>query len=156
MWDKLKILKGVHPGIILERELKKRGLGKGTFALSVREYPQTLSAILNGKRSMNTALALRIEKALGIEEGFFMVLQVFYDIAQQKTEQASGIQPDLSTFRPALFWETDLSKIDWDRQKRAVINRVFERGNEEEQKEIAKFYGQEVIDAVLQSKATTS
>lgn len=155
MWDKVKILKGVHPGVVLERELKKRNLTKGAFALSVREYPQTLSAILNGKRSMNTALALRIEKALGIEEGFFMMLQVFYDIAQQKAQQDAGTHPDLSKFRPALFWETDLRKIDWQRQKTAVIHRVFERGSKEERDEIIKFYGQEVIDAVLQSKATT-
>lgn len=103
---------------------------------------------------MNTALALRIENALGIEEGFFMMLQVFYDIAQQKNQQASEAHPDLAKFRPALFWETDLNKINWQRQRSAVINRVFERGNTVEKNEIIKFYGQEVIDAVLQSKTT--
>lgn len=103
MWDEINILKGVHPGIVLERELKKRGLTKGAFALSVHEYPQTLSAILNGKRNMNTALALRIEKALGIEKGFFMVLQVFYDISRHKAEQDAGTHPDLSKFCSALF-----------------------------------------------------
>lgn len=103
---------------------------------------------------MNTALALRIENALGIEEGFFMMLQVFYDIARQKNQQASAAHPDLAKFRPALFWETDLNKINWQRQRSAVINRVFERGNTEEKDEIIKFYGQEVINAVLQSNTT--
>lgn len=154
MWSQLNILKGVHPGAFLERELKKRGLGKGAFALSVREYPQTLSAILNGKRSMNTSLALRIEEALGMEEGFLMTLQVFYDIEQEKVSPSAKKQPALSKLRPALFWETTLDRINWDRQKRAVINRVFERGNEEEQGEIIKYYGQEMIDSVLQSKTT--
>lgn len=155
MWDKMTILKGVHPGIVLERELKKRGMNKGAFALSIREYPQTLSAIITGKRDMNTNLALRIEEALGLEEGFLMMLQVFYDITQEKTMRSAKNKPDLSKLRPALFWETDLNKINWQRQKTAVINRVFERGNTEEREEIIKFYGQDVIDAVLQSKATT-
>jgi plasmid maintenance system antidote protein VapI len=66
----LEIVKGIHPGLILERELKKRKLSKGQFALSISEYPQTLSAIISGKRGMNIGLAMRIEEALGMEEGF--------------------------------------------------------------------------------------
>ena len=134
MTEKLNILKGIHPGLILERELKKRDLAKGAFALSISEYPQTLSAIIKGKRDMNTALALRIEEALGIEEGYFMTLQVYYDIKQEKQKLSQGYHPRLSTFRPALFWDTDIKKIDWKRQKKAVIKRVFERGNLKEKK----------------------
>src|SRR5690606_37795350 len=103
--NKTDILKGIHPGIILERELKKRAFSKGQFALSVKEYPQTLSAIMKGKRNMNTSLALRIEEALGIEEGFFMTLQVFYEIREEKRKQFITCHPDLSKFRPALFWD---------------------------------------------------
>ncbi|MBN8787584.1 MAG: hypothetical protein J0I84_10880, partial [Terrimonas sp.] len=77
-------LKGLHPGIVLERELKKRKLRKGPFALSIQEYPQTITAITKGNRSMNTSLAMRIEEALGLEEGFFMTLQVFYNIEEEK------------------------------------------------------------------------
>ncbi len=68
--NNIEYLKGIHPGIILDRELKKRKLHKSAFALSIQEYPQTFSAITKGKRNMNTSLALRIEEALGIEEGF--------------------------------------------------------------------------------------
>lgn len=53
--------KGIHPGFILERELKVRHLHKGPFAISLQEYPQTISAITKGKRKMNTSLALKIE-----------------------------------------------------------------------------------------------
>ncbi|HVI47245.1 MAG TPA: hypothetical protein VM802_20375, partial [Chitinophaga sp.] len=129
MKDDISILKGVHPGIILERELKKRNLLKGPFALSINEFPQTLSAITKGKRNMNTALALKIEQALDIEEGFFMTLKVFYDIKELKRQQKDKRHPDLARLRPALFWDTRINKIDWQQQKRAVIQRVFERGN---------------------------
>jgi len=145
----MNILKGLHPGVVLERELKKRKLSKGRFAISINEFPQTLGAITNGKRSMNTSLALRIEHALNMEEGYFMTLQVFYDIKEEKHKQASINTPDFSKLRSILFWDTKMDKIDWNRQKRAVIKRVFERGNEKEKEEITRFYGQEVIDKVL-------
>ena len=152
MENNLAILKGIHPGIVLERELKKRGLSKGPFALSINAFPQTLGAITKGKRNMNTPLALRIEEALGLEEGYLMTLQVFYDIKQEKRKQSLAHHPDLAKLRPVLFWDTRMEKIDWLRQKRAVIERVFERGNEQEKKEITRFYGENAIDQVLKSK----
>lgn len=152
MLQHLAILKGIHPGIILERELKKRGISKGPFALSIYEFPQTLSAITKGKRNMNTPLALKIEQALGLEEGYLMTLQVFYEIAEEKRRQHSIHHPNLSRLRKVLFWDTDVDKIDWIRQKRAVIERVFERGNEQEKQEITLFYGQETINQILLEK----
>jgi plasmid maintenance system antidote protein VapI len=148
MNNDLSILKGLHPGFYLERELKRRRLGKGRFAISVQEYPQTLVSITKGKRKMNTSLALRIENALGLEEGFLMILQVYFDIANEKKEQDSG-HPDLSKIRSVLFWDTEFEKIDWILQKPAVIKRVFERGNEEEKNEIYRFYGVDEVNTIL-------
>lgn len=141
----LELLKGIHPGIILERKIKERKLSKGRFALMINEYPQTLGAITKGKRSMNTALAMKIEHELDLPEGFFMILQVFYDIKQEKKKRSKTSHPDLSKLRRGLFWDTDLDKIDWHQQKRAVIQRVFERGNTEEKEEITRFYGASMI-----------
>jgi len=154
--NKLQISKGIHPGIFLERELKKRHLSKGAFALSINEYPQTLSAILTGKRNMNTSLALRIEEALGMEEGFFMLLQVYYDIKQEKAKRSKGFRPDLTKFRPALFWDTKLEKIDWQRQKKTIVNRVFGRGNLSEKKEIIRFYGRPTVETLLEKHRSDS
>jgi len=153
--NNLSILKGIHPGIVLERELKKRGLSKGPFALSINAFPQTLGAITKGNRNMNTPLALRIEQALGLEEGYFMTLQIFYEIKQEKLKQSRGYHPDLAKLRPVLFWDTRMEKIDWLRQKRAVIERVFARGNEQEKNEITRFYGEETIDQILKNKKDT-
>ena len=145
MNDELSLLKGLHPGFILDRKLKERKLSKGPFAISLNEYPQTLGAITNGKRGMNTALALKIEHALGLTEGFFMILQVFYEIKEEKLKQNRNAHPDFLKLRPGLFWDTDISKIDWNRQHKAVIQRVFERGNDEEKSEITRFYGEAEI-----------
>jgi plasmid maintenance system antidote protein VapI len=149
MNQEFEILKGIHPGLIVERKIKERNLSKGRFALMINEYPQTLGAITKGKRNMNTALALKIEQALNLPEGYLMMLQVFYDIRQEKLRTTGQAHPDLSKFSRGLFWDTDITKIDWQRQKRAVIQRVFERGNDQEKAEIIRFYGDaEVIQFI--------
>ncbi len=144
----ISIIKGVHPGFILERELKKRKIAKGKFALALNEYPQTLVSITKGKRNMNVSLALKIEKALDMEEGYLMILQTYYEIEREKQKQ-NRRQPDLSKIRRILFWDSSFDKIDWEKHKRSVIKRVFQRGNEEEKNEIIRFYGKKLIDDVL-------
>jgi plasmid maintenance system antidote protein VapI len=141
MFDKLSILKGVHPGKFLERELKKRGLRKGQFALSIGEYPQTLGAVILGRRAINPAMAVKIEEYLGLEEGFLMCLQGIHDTKIHKLSRQRAA-PDLSQLRPVLFWDTDINTIDWQKNKRAVLKRVMERGNEKEKAEIDRFYHQ--------------
>lgn len=149
MADTLSVLKGLHPGRYLDRELKRRGLKQNAFAETIGEHPQTLSAIIKGRRDMNIPLALKIEEALELEEGFLMTLQIHYDIKQEKKRRAEDIHPDFSKLRRILFWDTAMEKIDWMRQKRSVIRRVFERGNAREKFAIRQFYGRDVVDAVL-------
>jgi antitoxin HigA-1 len=141
-------LKGIHPGFVLERELKQRQIRKGQFAIALNEFPQTLVAITKGKRKMNTSLAMKIENVLEIEEGYFMTLQVFYDIEEEKRKQNIE-RPDLGKLRPVLFWDTKIEKINWQKQKITVIKRVFERGNAMEKKEIIRFYGKDSVNELM-------
>ncbi|MBX2923036.1 MAG: hypothetical protein KF746_12635 [Chitinophagaceae bacterium] len=145
--------KGIHPGIILDRELKKRSIKKRPFALSLSEHPQTFNAITKGKRSLNTALALRIEKELQLGEGTLVFLQAWYDIKKEK-EKEKKHTPDLAKLRKTLFWDTDVKQIDWEKQYKAVIQRVYERGNANEQNEISRFYGMAKVQAALQARKT--
>lgn len=142
----IDIIKGIHPGKMVERELKKRNINQRQFALSIGEHPQTLGAIIKGNRRMNVALSLKIEEQLELEEGFLMTLQVFYDIKEAKKD--STYKPDLSKLRKVTFWDTSFDKIDWKQNKVAVIKRIFSRGTEMEQEEITRFYGKEVVDKV--------
>lgn len=144
MDKRIDILKGIHPGLFLQRELGSRKIKSCKFAETIGEHPQTLSAIIRGRRSMNTSLSLRIELALGLEEGFLMTLQVFYDIEQEKRKNTKII-PDISKFTPTLFWDTSIERINWLEHSRYVINRVFERGTEDQIKEVLRFYGREKI-----------
>jgi plasmid maintenance system antidote protein VapI len=151
MKSELNHIKGIHPGLVLNRELDKRNLRKGAFALSLQEYPQTITAITKGKRGMNTALSLKIEKALDIEEGYFMILQVFFEIEEEK-RKLNNSRTNTPKLRPVLFWDTKMESLNWDKQKKAIINRVFERGNDMEKKEIIRFYGAKTIDNLLNNK----
>jgi len=155
MINELEILKGLHPGFVLEQKLKERRIAKGRFAISIDEYPQTLTAITKGKRGMNTPLALKIETALGLEEGYLMTLQIFYEIKQEK-QKKDNLKPDLSKLRSVIFWDTNMEKIRWQQQYKAVIKRVFERGNQEEKDLITNFYGEEKISEVLGKAAISS
>jgi plasmid maintenance system antidote protein VapI len=149
MDNNLSLIKGIHPGLILERELNRRKLAKGKFAFSINEFPQTLVSIIKGNRRMNPALSLKIEKALGFEEGYFMVLQIFYDIELVKRKQAERYHPELLKFRPVVFWDTEIMRIDWNKNKTAIIMRIFERGNEYEINEIIDFYGKESVLTII-------
>lgn len=147
--ENITLLKGIHPGIVLERELKKRKLPKRRLAMSIGEFPQLLGDITKGKRRINPALSIKLGDILGIDESFFFVLQAYYDVEQQKKKRAGKKQPDLKLLRPVLFWDTAIDSIDWEKNQTSVIRRTFERGNEQEIQEIIRFYGQKEVQAIL-------
>lgn len=74
----------IHPGEILADELEARELKKSVFAMDNRIYPSHLSDILKGRRNISAAIALKLEKALGIDAAFWMRLQVDYDLATER------------------------------------------------------------------------
>lgn len=45
------------------------------------------------------------------------------------------------TLSSSAFWDTDLSRLDFDRYADFVIIRVFERGTEKDVEEILAYYG---------------
>jgi antitoxin HigA-1 len=115
MKDILNIIKGMHSGKYVERELNKRELNQRQFPITIKEHPQTLNAIIKGTQSMNTNLSLKIESELGLDEGFLMTLQIHFDIKQSKID--SNYKPDLSVIREGTFWDTTFDKIDWNANK---------------------------------------
>ncbi|MFI3259678.1 MAG: plasmid maintenance system antidote protein [Rikenellaceae bacterium] len=146
----IELVKGAHPGVILGRELKSRSIMRGHFAKMVDEFPQTLGAIIAGRRRMNTPLSLKIEEVLGIEEGYFMTLQLFHDIKEERAK--NQLIPDLTKLRPSLFWECDIERINWRSYKECVISRVMEFGREAEQAEIIRFYGDHEVQRIMDKK----
>lgn len=147
MLPELNKIKGVHPGAILRRELKIQGLKGSQLASSIGEHKQTISAILNKRRDINPKLSIKLSKRFNVDEDYFMLLQASYDV---KITAASEMKntPNLNNIRKVIFWDTTIDKIDWQKNKRAIIKRILERGNKTE---IISFYGKEAISNEIKS-----
>lgn len=48
-----------------------------------------------------------------------------------------------------IFWDTDFGKIDYDKSYRSVIERVFERGDVEDIRQVRRYYGDEKVKWTL-------
>ena len=157
MLPELIKIKGVHPSAILRRELKARGLKAVELANSIDEHKQTISAILNKKRDINPKLSIKLSKQFDVDEDYFMLLQASYDVKKMaKAANLSAIKkikntPNLNNIREVIFWDTSMDKIDWDKNRKAVIKRILERGNETEIIEIISFYGKKNMSEVIKS-----
>ena len=150
MLPELSKIKGVHPGAILKRALNRQGLKGSELARHVGEHKQTISAILNKRRDINPKLSIKLSQYFDVEEDYFMLLQASHDV-KKITESELKKTPNLQNFRKVLFWDTSFHKIDWNKNKKAIIMRVLERGNETEINELISFYGKAVISEEIKS-----
>jgi len=146
MINRIDILKGIHPGRIIERDLNKKRLTQRALAKIVGAPYQTINAIISGRRNITLETALNIEKTLGYDEGFLLILQDFHNISIYKEKKSKEKYNHAPNIRKSLFWDSDFNKIDWEKYKKAVITRVWERGNQIEKEEIARFYNIKITD----------
>lgn len=150
MLPRLNKIKGIHPGTLLRWELKNRNLKSSKLAEAIGEHKQTISAILNKRRDINPSLSIKLSKAFKTDKDYFMLLQASYDVKIIAESQIKSM-PNTENIRRIIFWDTNFDKIDWDKNKKAVIKRVLERGNEAEIKEIISFYGKKTISNEIKS-----
>ncbi len=140
-------VKGIHPGAILKRELKKRSLKAVALANSIDEYPQTINAITKEKRGINPKLSIKLGEYFRIDKEYFMLLQASFEV--KSIIQRSYKNPLIGKVRKSIFWDTNFNKIDFIKNKRSVIQRILERGNEIEINELVKLYGKPTIKEEL-------
>lgn len=145
MIPKLERVKGIHPGAILKRELKKRGIKSIELAKAINEHPQTINAISKERRGMNAKLSFKLGDYFNISQEYFMFLQAAYEVNSIRLSEEEGKNPLLGKFRKSIFWDTNIAHIDYKKNKRSVIQRVLERGNSKEIKHLIKIYSLEEI-----------
>ncbi len=150
MLPELSKIKGVHPGAVLRRELKSRGVKASHLADAIDEHKQTVSAVLNKRRAVNPKLSIKLAKYFNVEEDYFMLLQASYDVKETIALELKDT-PNLKKIRKVLFWDTSMDKIDWNKNKKAIIKRILERGNATEINEIISFYGKKTMTSVIKS-----
>ncbi len=73
-----------HPGEVLKDELEFRGISQRQFSKQLGISYSLLNEVLNGKRPVNTELALLIEAALGIDAEPLLNMQTRYNLQKAK------------------------------------------------------------------------
>src|SRR3954452_19613054 len=91
------LLHNPHPGeILLEEILKPMGLSQNGLARAVHVAPRRINEIVLGKRDITADTDLRLARYFGLSEGFFLGLQMDYDLMQRRRQ----IDRDLKAIRP--------------------------------------------------------
>jgi addiction module HigA family antidote len=91
------LLRNPHPGeILLEEFLKPMDLSQNTLARAVHVAPRRINEVVLGKRDVTADTDLRLARYFGVSKGFFLGLQMDYDLMQRRRE----IDRDLKTMRP--------------------------------------------------------
>ena len=144
-------VKGVHPGAILKRELKKRNLNAIEMATAINEHPQTINAITKEKRGINPKLSFKLGKYFKIDEEYFMILQAAFEVSNYIKKSKAETNPLIGKFRKSIFWDTNIEFIDYQKNKRSIIQRILERGNQSEIKELISLYSLTTIKNELKN-----
>ena len=86
-----------HPGeMLLEEFLKPMNLTQRELADGIRVPYQRVNELVNGKRGITPSTALRLSKFFGTTAGFWMNLQLRWDLyrtQENETEIIGEIQP---------------------------------------------------------------
>lgn len=69
-----------HPGEVLKDEVEARRLIKSEVAKQLEILPGHLSELFKGKRNVSPALALKLQKLLGIPAETWLSIQNRYDL----------------------------------------------------------------------------
>ena len=85
------------PGeMLLEEFLKPLGISQRQLAQALRLPYRQVNGIINERRPVTPAIALRLTRYIGMSVGFWMNLQLAWDLyhaAQQEAETLSQIEP---------------------------------------------------------------
>ncbi len=74
-----------HPGeILLEEFLLPLGISQNRLAREMGVPPRRINEIVHGKRAITADTAVRLARALGTSEHFWLTLQADYDLTEAK------------------------------------------------------------------------
>ncbi|QSR16087.1 HigA family addiction module antitoxin [Novosphingobium sp. KA1] len=83
----------VHPGIILKLDvLPARKVTGRALAAAIRATQPSIAKVLNGKGPVTPNLAARIEAAIGYPADLLCSMQVNYDLAEVRRENAERLK----------------------------------------------------------------
>jgi len=81
----MKTLPNIHPGeILLEEFLNPMNISQNRLARAMDVPPRRINEIVHGKRAITADTALRLARALGTSEQFWMGLQADFDLQEAR------------------------------------------------------------------------
>ena len=89
------IMKPIHPGRILKRELTARNLSANKLAIALRVPSGRITQILNGNRGISAESALRLSRYFGNSARFLMNLQTRYELAVAEHDIGARISTEV-------------------------------------------------------------
>ena len=78
--DRRKTLPPIHPGELLRDELNEIGVSLNELGRALRVPMNRISAIVNGKRAITVATAMRLARYFGTSPRYWLNLQSAYDL----------------------------------------------------------------------------
>jgi len=88
-----KLLDPITPGEILREDfMEPFGISINKLSRDLSVPPNRISEIVNGKRSITTDTALRLQRYFGVEAQFWLNLQTEYDLRMMKRKIWSDIE----------------------------------------------------------------
>jgi addiction module HigA family antidote len=78
--------------MLLEEFLRPMGLTQRQVAEAIHVPYQRINEIVNGRRGMTSSTALRLERFLGMSAGFWMDLQLRWDLYHARENEASELK----------------------------------------------------------------
>jgi addiction module HigA family antidote len=87
-----KSLPNIHPGeILLEEFLRPMSISQNALARAIGVPPRRVNEIVLGKRSVSADTALRLARALGTSERFWLGLQADFDLEESRRKAGRSI-----------------------------------------------------------------
>ena len=90
-----------HPGeMLIEEFLKPMGITQSELAEKIHVPYQRINELVNEKRGVTPATALRLAKFFGMSAGFWMNLQLRWDLFHAQRAEADALQKIRRIRRP--------------------------------------------------------
>lgn len=81
------------PGdILLEEFLKPIGMSQTALAKAINVPPRRINEIVLGKRAVTADTDLRLARYWGLSEGFWLGLQIDYDLMEQRRKMGAELE----------------------------------------------------------------
>ena len=81
----MKTLPNIHPGeVILKEFLKPMGISQSALARANGVPPRRINELVLGKRGISADTAIRLARAFGVSERFWLGLQADYDLEEAR------------------------------------------------------------------------